>query len=115
MRILLVGAHGTLGRAVAEALSHHEVIAASRSGGERVDLDDIHRLDRAVRLRNDDAAWRIAIHPADVDDVAYLGWSTGDAAGFDAATTFWIAQPIALVSGTDGAFPAMSASTASRR
>jgi NAD(P)-dependent dehydrogenase (short-subunit alcohol dehydrogenase family) len=39
MRILLVGAHGTLGRAVAEALSHHEVIAASRSGGERVDLD----------------------------------------------------------------------------
>ena len=40
MRILLVGAHGTLGRAVAEALSHHEVVAASRSGGERVDLDD---------------------------------------------------------------------------
>lgn len=40
MRILLVGAHGTLGRAVAEALSHHEVIAASRSGKEQVDLDD---------------------------------------------------------------------------
>lgn len=32
------------------------------------------RADGAVRLRNDDALWRIAIHPGDVDNVAYLGW-----------------------------------------
>lgn len=41
MRILLVGAHGTLGSAVAEALSHHNLITASRSGEEPVDLDDM--------------------------------------------------------------------------
>lgn len=28
-----------------------------------------------VRLRNDDAAWRIAIHPGSDNDLAYLGWS----------------------------------------
>jgi extradiol dioxygenase len=37
--------------------------------------------DGAVRLRNDDASWRLAIHSGDADDVAYLGWSTGDATG----------------------------------
>jgi 2,3-dihydroxybiphenyl 1,2-dioxygenase len=40
--------------------------------------------DGAVRLRNDDASWRIAIHPGDADDLAYLGWSTGDASSLDA-------------------------------
>lgn len=44
MRILLVGAGGLLGRAVHTALSDpdagHEVIAASRSAGEKVDLTD---------------------------------------------------------------------------
>jgi len=35
--------------------------------------------DGAVRLRNDEASWRIAIHHGNTDDVAYLGWSTGDA------------------------------------
>lgn len=40
MRILLVGASGLLGRAVAEALSTHEVIEASRSGKVVVDLND---------------------------------------------------------------------------
>jgi 3,4-dihydroxy-9,10-secoandrosta-1,3,5(10)-triene-9,17-dione 4,5-dioxygenase len=34
--------------------------------------------DGAVRLRVDDAAWRIAIHPGDVDDLAYLGWEVDD-------------------------------------
>src|SRR5271166_3506040 len=33
------------------------------------------RPDGAVLLRNDDAAWRIAIHPGDTDDLAYLGWA----------------------------------------
>ncbi|QLL07536.1 VOC family protein [Mycobacterium vicinigordonae] len=31
--------------------------------------------DGALRLRSDDAPWRIAIHPGDTNDVAYLGWS----------------------------------------
>lgn len=30
--------------------------------------------DGTVRLRNDDRAWRIAVHPGDADDLAYLGW-----------------------------------------
>jgi NAD(P)-dependent dehydrogenase (short-subunit alcohol dehydrogenase family) len=42
MRIVVIGATGTIGRAVAEALtaSGHEVVAASRSGAVRVDLAD---------------------------------------------------------------------------
>ncbi len=41
MRILIVGASGTLGRAVTEALAaQHEIIAASRSGEHSVDLTD---------------------------------------------------------------------------
>lgn len=41
MRILLVGASGTLGTAVADALSADaELIAASRSGDHRVDITD---------------------------------------------------------------------------
>jgi 2,3-dihydroxybiphenyl 1,2-dioxygenase len=31
--------------------------------------------DGAVRLRIDDAEWRIQVHPGDQDDVAYLGWA----------------------------------------
>ena len=30
--------------------------------------------DDQIRLRNDERAWRIAIHPGDHDDLAYLGW-----------------------------------------
>ncbi|WP_100521027.1 VOC family protein [Mycobacteroides abscessus] len=44
------------------------------------------RSDGAVRLRVDDTAWRIAIHPGATDDVAYLGWSVGGPEGLaDAA------------------------------
>ncbi len=32
----------------------------------------------AVRLRVDDAAWRIAIHPGEADDLAYVGWEADD-------------------------------------
>lgn len=35
--------------------------------------------DGVVRLRNDDAAWRLALHPGEVDDLAYVGWSVADA------------------------------------
>lgn len=40
-----------------------------------------------VRLRVDEARWRIAVHPGDVDDLAYLGWDAGDDAGFGEAVT----------------------------
>ena len=34
--------------------------------------------DGTVRLRIDDKAWRIAVHPGKADDLAYLGWSVTD-------------------------------------
>ena len=34
--------------------------------------------DGAVRLRVDDVAHRIAIHPGERDDLAYLGWLVDD-------------------------------------
>ncbi len=40
MRILLVGGTGLLGRAVAAALSAHDLVIASRSADEHVDLTD---------------------------------------------------------------------------
>lgn len=36
--------------------------------------------DGTVQLKMDDAAYRIAIHPGDRDDVAYLGWGVADPA-----------------------------------
>ncbi|MFN3987903.1 MAG: short chain dehydrogenase [Rhodocyclaceae bacterium] len=42
MKILVIGAAGTIGRAVVEQLAtRHEVIAVGRSSGERVDMSDI--------------------------------------------------------------------------
>lgn len=41
MKILLVGASGTLGRAIADTLKHHEILAASRSSADYpVDITD---------------------------------------------------------------------------
>lgn len=36
------------------------------------------RPDGAVRLRIDDAAQRIIIHPGETNDLAYLGWEVDD-------------------------------------
>jgi extradiol dioxygenase len=41
--------------------------------------------DASIRLRNDDAAWRIAMHPGDSDDLAYLGWAVGGPDGLSSA------------------------------
>ena len=38
-----------------------------------------------MRLRNDDAAWRIALHVGDADDLAYLGWYVDGPDGLAAA------------------------------
>lgn len=35
-------------------------------------------VDAAVRVRIDDQAWRLAIHPGETDDLAYVGWDVGD-------------------------------------
>jgi NAD(P)-dependent dehydrogenase (short-subunit alcohol dehydrogenase family) len=40
MRILLIGATGTIGQAVARALAGHEIVPASRHGELRVDITD---------------------------------------------------------------------------
>lgn len=40
MRILLIGATGTIGSAITRALASHEVVAASRHGEHRVDITD---------------------------------------------------------------------------
>jgi len=41
--------------------------------------------DGAVRLRIDDAAHRIAVHPGERDDLAYLGWTVAGPVALDAA------------------------------
>lgn len=43
--------------------------------------------DGAVRLRVDDFEARIMIHPGDQEQLAYLGWDVGDAAGLVTATS----------------------------
>jgi 2,3-dihydroxybiphenyl 1,2-dioxygenase len=37
-----------------------------------------------VRLRNDDATWRLAIHPGEANDLAYIGWTVADASSLAA-------------------------------
>ncbi|MFN7131448.1 MAG: short chain dehydrogenase [Myxococcales bacterium] len=50
MRILVVGATGTIGKAVAEALAgRHEVVRASRHGEVKLDLEAPHTLSDALR------------------------------------------------------------------
>ena len=34
--------------------------------------------DEVVRLRVDDAAWRIAVHPGEANQISYIGWDVGD-------------------------------------
>ena len=41
--------------------------------------------DGTVRLRNDEVAWRIAVHPGEVDDLAYIGWAVDGPEGLAAA------------------------------
>ena len=44
MRILVAGASGKLGQAVVAELSgRHEIIAAGRTTGEKVDITDLHQ------------------------------------------------------------------------
>ena len=46
MKIAIIGATGTLGRAVADALGHHEIIRVGRSRGDlQVDITDESSVD----------------------------------------------------------------------
>lgn len=50
MKILLVGASGTLGRAIAATLSHHEILAAGRSSAQYpVDITDDASVEALLR------------------------------------------------------------------
>lgn len=84
LRILLVGAGGTLGRAVAaELASRHDVIRAGRNSGEiRIDIADPASIERALAEAGEldavaCAAGSVAfvpldqIHAAPLDDSAY--------------------------------------------
>ncbi len=83
MRILLVGATGTIGKAVAAALgARHEVVAASRHTGERVDIEDpasiralyqrVGRLDAVISAAGG-AAWKPLAELTDQDFAFSLG------------------------------------------
>ncbi len=83
MRILLVGATGTIGKAVAAALgSRHEVVAASRHTGERVDIEDpasiralyqrVGRVDAVISAAGG-AAWKPLAELTDQDFAFSLG------------------------------------------
>ncbi|WP_148714060.1 short chain dehydrogenase [Chitinolyticbacter meiyuanensis] len=50
MRILIIGAHGTLGQAITRELSNHELVTAGRSNGDlRVDIKDADSVARMYR------------------------------------------------------------------
>jgi NAD(P)-dependent dehydrogenase (short-subunit alcohol dehydrogenase family) len=77
MRILIIGASGTIGRAVAEALAHHDIVAASRSKAhEHVDIADpdslralferVGRVDAIVSAAGN-AAWKPLAELTDAD------------------------------------------------
>ncbi len=83
MRILLVGATGTIGKAVAAALgARHEVIGASRNAGERVDIEDpasiralyqrVGRVDAVISAAGA-AAWKPLAQLTDQDFAFSLG------------------------------------------
>jgi 2,3-dihydroxybiphenyl 1,2-dioxygenase len=53
-----------------------------------------HGPDGAIRLRLDDAAYRIAIHPGKRDNISYIGWSLKDEADAKTVASRVVAQGI---------------------
>ncbi len=50
MKILVVGATGTIGKAVVAALSpRHEIVAASRNSAHRIDLQDVDSIEAVLK------------------------------------------------------------------
>jgi 2,3-dihydroxybiphenyl 1,2-dioxygenase len=56
--------------------------------------------DGTVYLRVDDRHHRLAIHPAETDGVAYIGWETQHARAFDAAVAHVSGHGVDVVAGT---------------
>jgi len=63
-------------------------------GAQVVDATDAH-----VRLRIDDAAWRLAIHEGEANDVAYIGWDVGGAADLATAVAALTDAGLEIVDG----------------
>jgi len=80
-RVLLVGAGGTLGKAVRRALSRrHEIIAASRSGKQRVDITDsasIRRLFATIGTVDAIACAAGSAHFAPLADMTEASYAIG--------------------------------------
>lgn len=83
MRIVVIGASGTIGKAVADALAErHEVVRAARSGEQKVDITDpesiramyreLGQVDGVVSCAGD-AAWKPLSELSDADLAASLG------------------------------------------
>jgi len=77
MKIIVIGATGTIGSAVADALAaHHEVVCASRTGQLQVDVEDLASVERMFATVGDidsvvscatgtPARWRALFGPID--------------------------------------------------
>lgn len=57
--------------------------------------------DGAVRLRVDEAPWRVAVHPGGADRLAYLGWDVGDADAVQAAGQRLASEGVVIERHTD--------------
>jgi extradiol dioxygenase len=57
--------------------------------------------DDAVAIRVDNAVWRLAIHPGQQDDLAYLGWDVGDDGGLEAVSAKVEAAGLAVTADRD--------------
>lgn len=57
--------------------------------------------DGSVRLRVDDAAWRLQIHPAETDSVAYFGWAVDHEEDLDVVVDKLAAAGVEAVRGSD--------------
>ncbi len=57
--------------------------------------------DEVVRLRVDEAAWRIAVHPGELNQLAYVGWDVGDEALLTEAVERLQSADIAVTRGDD--------------
>jgi NAD(P)-dependent dehydrogenase (short-subunit alcohol dehydrogenase family) len=84
MRILIIGAHGTIGREIVNALAEHEIISASRSGSEiQVDITDpasiramydkVGRVDAVISAAGS-GAWKPLAELTDEDFARSLGY-----------------------------------------
>ena len=66
-------------------------------GAQVVSAED----DEVARLRVDDAAWRIAVHPGPANQLDYVGWDVGNSELLDAAVARLAAADVAAHAGDE--------------